>query len=174
MTFMGVNGYTKCSLMINKIRQKSLGKLEKKQKRKLIRLFQQTVFKATHAFLPDYANKLIYIYAPMRDLIPEDTQQEGFFKGIAACRKGSMEKSLIRAIVVGCVRGMPAQTMRDRDFANADEIRELACSKTGTQNIGGDDDVDDDDDEIDKLVISKKRKRSGNFRCLYDNAEQDW
>lgn len=40
MKFMGVNGYTKCSLGIKKIRQQTLEKLEKKQRRKLIRLFQ--------------------------------------------------------------------------------------------------------------------------------------
>lgn len=65
---MAVNGYTKCSLMIKKIRQKSLGRQEKKEKRKLIRLFQQVVYKAAHSSFPDEANKLVC--ESMKDFIP--------------------------------------------------------------------------------------------------------
>lgn len=79
MNFMGVNGHVKCSLSIKKIREQSILELEKRRKRKLIRVFQQIVLKAAHAFVPNEAEELIH--ESMKDFVSADAKKRRIAEG---------------------------------------------------------------------------------------------
>lgn len=103
MDLFGVSGYTKCSLGITKLRKTELADITNLQKRKLLRLFQKIVLKEAHAFLPKEPENLVM--EVMKEFVTEGILENGFLKGLMACKKVSVEKRLLRALVLGCVEG---------------------------------------------------------------------
>lgn len=164
---MGVNGYTKYTLGVRKLKMMTASQIPKKQKHKLIRLFQQIVLKTEHAFLPKDPETLVM--ESMTEFVPEGRIEAGFLKALMACKKGSVEKRLVRALVLGCVEGEEGRNMIARDFVNARGIMKL--SRTNVSEAAA---LEGDDDAVSQLSLSKTRKWSGNFRSLYSKAEEDW
>lgn len=171
MDFMGVNGYTKCSLGIKKKRKYGWQDLDVKSKNKLVRVFGHIIWKAAHAFLLDEPEFFVRESLKYQGVAPFNC--EDLKRWLMACNKRINQKRLVRAIIAGCIGGRVGMELMARDVHYGGM---KWMKNTITTSSGSEEDMSQEDEEgkVNGIASSRAHKWSGYFRVLRKRSLEDW
>lgn len=189
MDLMGTSGRDKSTIGIRKIRNKSVSELSEKQRKDLVRIVKNIMFKICKSFLPEDSQNLLF--AVVGELGSPSKDKETLSECLSRCRKGSVEKRLLRSIIMGSIGGAEGRKMIAADVVSPlkdgnheEEGSELESfeEEDGTtttqqqqqQQLVPPPANETVEERVKRVGDLNERLRSGNVRRMIQRAQNDW
>lgn len=96
------------------------------------------MLKAAHEFLPSEPMNLVT--EAMKDFAPESVQIQKLRQSLSACRIGSIEKRMMRVVIMCCVGGDNARDIIAKDVVNSPGILCIRQNPSRIVNLDGNSD----------------------------------
>lgn len=181
MDVMRISGRDKGIVGIRKLRTQKLAGLEKTHRGHVVRIVKNIVSRTCKAFVPNDHEQLMY--SVFNELGCESAVQETLKKCLSICPLRSIEKRLLRSIIVGVIGGQQARKII------ADDVSYTTHSHGGDDSDDADGNAEDEERSMqpDENAVNSSNATSvqvaqngqprywyGGCRRMLRRAEEDW